>query len=156
MKATKAASSIDSAKKLPAELPLTQHAFEFAIYGCLNYGDEARIAEAAGKGPSYYSQLFNPEDPRESIFYRAAEDFVNWINKVDRTGGKKALAVFNGYVEAATFEVEGGCSVSELHRESNEAVQAAIDDKPVAEQQKELIESIGTQARRLRSLTSNG
>lgn len=45
-----------------------------------------------------------------------------------------------------------GVSDAELHRENSEAVQAVLDDKPVAEQKKELREAIAVNARKLRDL----
>lgn len=129
-----------------------QHEFEFALYQCLNYGDEGKIAREAGKGATYYSEMFNPDNPRESIFFRAAQDFTNWICKVNPEGGRKAFETFCGFIEQEIAECNGDASLAAVHKESSEGIQAGLDDKPVDKQIKEAREALSAWASRLRSL----
>jgi hypothetical protein len=92
---------------------MNQHEFEFEIYKCLKYGDESKIASAAGKGSSYYSQCFNPDDERESIFYRAARDFGHWA-AINEEGARKAFAVFCSYVSRSMHEENELCHDTEI------------------------------------------
>lgn len=85
--------------------PINQHKLEFAIYKCLTYGDELKIAQKRGKGSSYYSQMFNPDDTRESHFVRAALDFEKW-SEVNPQDAARAFSVFCSSVAAAMHHDE--------------------------------------------------
>lgn len=100
---------------------LNQHKFEFDIYHCLTFGDEKKIANKAGKGQSYYAQMFSPDDPRESLFYRAARDFINW-SEVNHEDAAKAFAVFCAAVSAGMKrESTGLCHQTEACNTLKEA-----------------------------------
>jgi hypothetical protein len=80
---------------------LLQYDIEFALHRLLENGDESKLAQlAGGKAPSYYSQMLNPNDPRESIWFRAARDFQSLI-QIDAERGCQALQVFNEFVRRA-------------------------------------------------------
>ena len=124
---------------------LSQHEFEFAIYQCLAYGDETRIAAASGKSVSYYSQQLNPDDPRESIFFRAAADFVNWAS-VNKAAARKAFNVFCAVVTPSLAE-RGECLCLEVEhakgvKEDADVAIAVMLDKPLYEQLSEVNEAI--------------
>lgn len=75
-----------------------QNKFEFEIHSCLRFGVESELAKASGKSVAYYSSMLNPNDERESTFYKAAQDFANW-SEIDAEGFARAWAVFKSYVE---------------------------------------------------------
>ncbi len=68
-----------------------------------------------------------------------------WLIKADFD------AMFLDLLEAA-----GRVTVAEMHKESNEAMQAELEDKPINERIRELRESIATQMRRLNDLETLG
>lgn len=123
---------------------IKQHALEYAIYKCLTYGDEKPIAELAGKGASYYSQMFNPDDPRESLFYRSARDFVNW-SKVNRCDAERAFAVFCAAVSDGMHETQDDlCHETETVKtlkETHDIVASKINGESLYQQLRQATEA---------------
>lgn len=110
--------------------PIDQHEFEAAVYKILEYGDETKLARMAGKAPGYYSQMLNPEDPRESLFYRAARDLYNLV-ELDEERGLKLLDLFCHFVNRARIEkkdVSPDETRARVYRENMEATLADASD----------------------------
>lgn len=123
---------------------MKQHEFESEIYKTLWYGAESYLAERNGKGASYYSQMLNPDDPRESLFFRAARDFDFLIQK-NPEAGCKALRIFNTAAKASLPGDSSLCVESErrkAYKERNDFHLAEAEAKPLDDRIRELEESI--------------
>lgn len=123
-----------------------QHEFEASMYKILAYGDETYLAKCAGKSPSYYSQMTNPEDPRESIWYRAARDFHN-LMELDPDRGKAALELFTIYAKRGlpgqSIDVQN--ARESVFKEHAEFCISEANNAPIPERIRELEESIAAQ-----------
>lgn len=75
----------------------TQYEFELKMSRCLKHGDETDIAEIVGKTPGLFSQMFNPNDERESNLFKAARELAALL-QINQERGRCALRVFNGFV----------------------------------------------------------
>jgi hypothetical protein len=121
-------------------MSINQYEFESAMSDVLKNGDIGDIAEAAGKGSSYYSQMLNADDPRESIWWRTANDFSNYIG-LSETRGTEALSVFNSFVSRAFAGDETLSQEDErrsVYTEWTEFVLSEAEKKPLLDQIKEL------------------
>jgi hypothetical protein len=112
---------------------LLQYDIEFALHQLLENGDESKLAQlAGGKAPSYYSQMLNPNDPQESIWFRAARDFQSLI-QIDAERGCKALQIFNEFVRRA-LPTESLCAnyeTGQLTKETADVAAAALNGASV-------------------------
>ncbi len=120
------------------------------MYRVLEYGDETYLANEVGKSAGYYSQMTNPEDSRESIWFRAARDLFNLVRRNPQRGCD-ALQTFNTFVKRAIPGNSSLCVDSErrrTHKEWSEFNLAEIEDTPINEQITELEQHI-EQAERL-------
>lgn len=121
---------------------ISQYDFESAMARAIEYGDHTKLAQAVGKSPSYYSQMLNPDDPRESLFYRAARDMVE-LFEIDTERGRKALAVFTSFVGqgiAKTTPMSVKREVADLMTKTVAAGVAVITEQSVAEQLNSIID----------------
>ena len=147
-------SSSNSKQVLTDMHSLNQHEFETAIYRILEYGDISDLAHAVGKSAGYYSQMFNPEDPRESVWYRAALDFHNLI-AIDPERGKAALDLFN-YFAKRSLPGNGSLCVDRTRerawKESTEAALAEASGKSLDECIRETEEEIAAKLEHLEAL----
>lgn len=137
-------------------MDLNQHEFESAIYKILNYGDESKLARAVGKSAAYYSSMLNPEDPRESNWFKAARDFCNLI-ALDPERGLSVLDVFTYYVERAKpkdFTLCVDKTREAAFRESSEFQLASVT-KSTDEIKRELIDSIHASERHLEAIEAD-
>lgn len=78
----------------------SQHKFESDLYKTLLYGAETYLASMSGKSVGYYSQMLNPEDARESTWFRGARDLYHLILK-DPAKGCETLQKFVSFVKTA-------------------------------------------------------
>ena len=71
---------------------------EKAFYTLLENGDETAIAHAIGHTTGYVSQLYSPDNERESTLYRAIKELRAWRREnIER--GSRALDLFVHFVE---------------------------------------------------------
>lgn len=109
-----------------------------------------------GKGPelagilevsvSRCNEILSTDNP-----YPKTKRLIRAIAQVNRPG----ISLIKADMDAlftSLLEESGPVSLTELHKELGEPVQAALDEKPVAEQHKELLETISVASRRLRDL----
>jgi hypothetical protein len=131
-----------------------QHKFETEIYKTLEYGDETYLANAVGKSVGYYSQMLNPEDPRESTWFKAARDFYNLILK-NPDKGCETLQKFISLVKTAVPGDRSLCvdlTRRKALRERMEADLAEMSGAPASEQIEELEEAIAAAQEHLSAL----
>ncbi len=122
----------------------TQHETESRLNKCLDYGDETEIAKRIGKGSSLVSQMFNPDDERESNFYKALKEIAAEID-FNPDNGCKMLRLFNELASRHLPDDKKRCpkaATSKLLGEWTQFIDAAINDKPVETQIDELSDVI--------------
>lgn len=97
----------------------TQFEVESAINKTLAFGDETQIASRTGRGSSYYSQMFNPDDDRESNFHKVLREICAEID-VDRERGIALFCLFKSFVERHIETDEQICPVGALEEADKE------------------------------------
>lgn len=92
----------------------TKYDIERAFYRILDNGDEAAIAKELGHSAGYVSQLYSPDNERESTLVRAIRELRAWRREsIER--GSHALDVFIQFVER-DLEGEDLCVIDETKK----------------------------------------
>lgn len=110
--------------------------FDMQIYGLFVYGDHKLIAAGVGSKPALISQYMNPNSDRESIIFRTACIFAEWIGGVDSKRGLAALREFVKFVLLADPNRQSVQPISlraEIEKLENgiERVKELTDDMPL-------------------------
>ena len=136
----------------------SQHKFESDIYKTLEYGDETYLASMSGKSVGYYSQMLNPDDPRESTLFRSARDLYHLILK-DPVKGCETLQKFVSFVKTAVPSNVKFCvevTRRKALKERMESDLAEMGDAPMEDRIHELEEAIVAAQEYLAALRAQG
>jgi hypothetical protein len=132
----------------------SQSEFEQAIYKCLEFKLEVKLAAATDSGYGILCQKFSADNERESDLFRAATLLAAWLEK-DSSGGECALTTFNAFVRRAkpsVLKLDLSDARRDSHKERTDFHIAEAENKPVADRIRELRESIVADERLLQTL----
>lgn len=111
----------------------TQFEVETELFRSLRYGGQEAIAEKVRKSAGMISQYMNPNDERESPFYKSAAMFAAWIED-DADAGLEALTTFNILVKRAlrgNEQLDVATERRASHTERTDFVLAESEGKPL-------------------------
>lgn len=118
----------------------TQHEFEKAIAEPMSYGTHTELATRIGKSLAIISQMYNPDDERESNLYKAARELAAMM-EMDAELGRRQIATFLHFVHRHAPATTAHNELDEVRKwlkERGEADIAMLEQMPLATQIKEI------------------
>ena len=133
------------------EFKFSQYEAESRADKILAHGDDGEIARRVGKGSGIISQMFSPNDERESNFYKAARE-ISAVIDIDRSRGCQLLRLFVELCERHLPEIGAPCVQQEtkkFNKELRDYYDADMCNEPLDKQIAELYD-VEMQAQALR------
>lgn len=125
------------------EYKFTQYEVESAISKILAFGDETEIAKRTGRGASYYSQMFNPDEDRESNIHKVLKEVCAEID-IDFDRGMALFNLFKSFIErhiVTRLDLSVNEELDKADKEFGDIWKARLQNKPPSVQLTEIVQA---------------